>query len=146
LALCATLIPFNKVGHGNNFLVVDAPFDSYGNICWDEERARLDNFAIHLQQNPELVGYVIVYAGRHSCAGEAKARAERAKKWVVKKRGVEANRVILRDGGFREDVITILQPMLRNEAEYSIVPTLKPSDAQVIVNCKVYDQKKCNEL
>ena len=27
--------------------------DVYGNICWEDEKAHLDNFAITLQENPE---------------------------------------------------------------------------------------------
>ena len=59
------------------------PFDEFGNICWEDEKARLDNFAIQLQQDPALVGYIVVCAGRVSCANEARVRGERKKRWVV---------------------------------------------------------------
>ena len=86
----------------------DHALDRYGNICWEDEKSRLDNFAIHTQNNPDRLGYIVVYAGRRSCAGEVQTRAERARKWVVEKRGVEANRVVWRDGGYREEVTTEL--------------------------------------
>src|SRR6266508_3752593 len=40
------------------------PFDSYGAISWELEKAHLDNFAIALQHDPDSIGYIIVYAGR----------------------------------------------------------------------------------
>jgi hypothetical protein len=39
-------------------------FDEYGDICPGDEKARLDNFAIQLQNNPELQAYIIFYGGR----------------------------------------------------------------------------------
>ena len=55
------------------------PFDSYGAITWELEKAHLDNFAIALQQDPDSIGYIFVYAGRRACVDEAKDRALRAK-------------------------------------------------------------------
>ena len=55
----------------------------YDNICWEDEKSRLDNFAIQLQNQPDVKGYIIVYAGKESCAVEAQTRALRAKNWLV---------------------------------------------------------------
>ena len=52
--------------------------DKYGNIAWDDEKARLDNFAIQLMHDPNQIGYLYVRSGRVSCRGEAQARAVRA--------------------------------------------------------------------
>jgi hypothetical protein len=120
-------------------------FDEYGNICWEDEKARLDNLAIHLQREPTLDGYIVVYAGRRSCTGEAKYRAERAKEWIVK-RGVEDDRVIIRDGGYREDVTTILD-IAPIGLDYPIDPTLDPGEAVIYTECKdrIYEPVKCDE-
>jgi len=99
----------------------NSPFDTYGDLCFEDEKAHLDNFAIALQQNPNWVGYVVVYAGRQSCLGEAWYRASRAKKWVVN-RGVEANRIILRDAGYEENVTTSLQPWPKDKAPFEVLP------------------------
>src|SRR4026207_1754100 len=87
----------------------DSPFDIYGNICFEDEKAHLDNFAITLEEDPNLIGYIVVYAGNESCAGEAQYRANRAKQWVLR-RGIAAQRIIVKDGGYRTDVTTQLQP------------------------------------
>lgn len=34
------------------------PFDRIGNISWEHEKARLDNFAIAIQNDPKMIGYM----------------------------------------------------------------------------------------
>jgi hypothetical protein len=75
-------------------------FDEYGNIRFNDEKARLDNFAIQLQNRPDAQGYYIVYG---TCAGEGQARADRAKNYLVNNRGIEASRIVVVDGGCRAD-------------------------------------------
>ena|SRR5690348_13295983 len=118
------------------------PFDSYGAISWELEKAHLDNFAIALQQDPDLIGYIIVYAGRRACVDEAKDRALRAKKYVVETRGIQASRIKWIDGGYREELTTILQPAPRGAPELMASPTLKPSQVQIIKNCKPKSLKR----
>ena len=71
-------------------------FDEYGNIKFNDEKARLDNYAIQLQNQPGSQGYIIAYG---SCEGEAQARADRAKDYLVNTRGIEAARLVTIDGG-----------------------------------------------
>jgi len=76
-------------------------FDEYGNIRFNDEKARLDNYAIQLQNAPGSQGYIVAYG---SCAGEAEARANRAKDYLVNTRGVDASRLMTIDGGCRSDL------------------------------------------
>ena len=76
-------------------------FDEYGNIRFNDEKARLDNYAIQLQNQPGSQGYIIAYG---SCAGEAEARAQRAKDYLVNTRGIDASRLVTVDGGCRSDL------------------------------------------
>ena len=112
------------------------PFDSYGAISWEDEKAHLDNFAIALQHDPDSIGYIIVYAGRRACVGESKDRALRAKKYLVETRGIQASRIKWIDGGYREELTVILQPAPRGAPELTASPTLKRSEVQIIKNCK----------
>jgi len=89
--------------------VPNTPFDQYGAISWEDEKARLDNFAIQLQNDEKLIGYVLVFDAVGGCPGEAQARAIRAKKYVVEHRGVAWNRVIWRREGYLEGLSTMLQ-------------------------------------
>ncbi len=46
-------------------------FDEYGDISWQDEQTRLDNFAIQLQSAHTVAGHIIAYAGRRARAGDA---------------------------------------------------------------------------
>ena len=80
---------------------VAVKFDEYGNIKFNDEKARLDNYAIQLQNQPGSQGVIIAYG---SCEGEAQARADRAKDYLVNTRGIEAGRITTIDGGCRSDL------------------------------------------
>jgi hypothetical protein len=88
--------------------VISAPqpvcnkFDEYGNIAFNDEKARLDNYAIQLQNDPTSTGYIIAYADRTGPVGQAEARAQRAKDYLVNTRGIDASRITTIDGGCRE--------------------------------------------
>ena len=111
-------------------------FDNYGDLDWEDEKARLDNFAIFLLNNPTFVGYIFVWAGKCACAGEAQARAMRAKKYLVDYRKIVWNRVVWHDNGYAEGVNTILQPMPRERPMLEFDSHVKPSEVQFLKNCR----------
>jgi hypothetical protein len=76
-------------------------FDEYGNIKFNDEKARLDNYAIQLQNQPASQGYILAYG---ACAGEAQTRADRAKDYLVNTRGMDASRLVTVDGGCRSEL------------------------------------------
>jgi len=76
-------------------------FDEYGDIRFNDEKARLDNFAIQLQNTPGSTATIIAYG---SCAGQAQTRADRARDYLVNTRGIEASRITTIDGGCRSDL------------------------------------------
>ena len=76
-------------------------FDEYGNIRFNDEKARLDNFAIQLQNEPSATGYIIGYG---YCEGEGQTRANRAKDYLVNTRGIDGSRLVVVDGGCRSDL------------------------------------------
>lgn len=114
----------------------DQVFDSYGDISWQNEKAHLDNFAIALKQDSTLMGYIIVYAGKSTCVGEAKGRGRRAKKYLVKSLSIPEHRIKVVDGGYREKLTVILQPVPADAPEIIPTPTLKSTDVQIRKNCK----------
>jgi hypothetical protein len=85
-------------------------FDEYGDIRFNDEKARLDNYAIQLQNQPGSQGYIIGYG---TCSGDglcshtscivAQKRIERAKEYLVNTRGIDAARIVTVDGGCRSD-------------------------------------------
>jgi hypothetical protein len=71
-------------------------FDEYGNIRFNDEKARLDNYAIQLQNEPTSQGYIIAFG---SCDAEGQTRGNRAKDYLVNTRGIDASRLVVVDGG-----------------------------------------------
>jgi len=71
-------------------------FDEYGNIRFNDEKARLDNFAIQLQNEPGAQGYIIGYG---NCGSAGQERGNRAKDYLVNTRGIDAGRLVVVDGG-----------------------------------------------
>jgi hypothetical protein len=80
-------------------------FDEYGNIRFNDEKARLDNFAIQLQNEPSSRGVIVGYG---TCDGEGTTRANRAKDYLVNTRGIDASRIDVIDGGCRADLLVQL--------------------------------------
>ena len=76
-------------------------FDEFGEIPRDDEKARLDVFAIELQNSPGAQGYIIGYGGRNRRFGTGAQRAQRAREYVVGTRGIDASRIVTVDGGTR---------------------------------------------
>ena len=57
--LIAVVVSSSATNH-HAYVAPDHALDSYGNICWEDEKARLDNFAIELQNSPDKRGLIIV--------------------------------------------------------------------------------------
>ena len=82
-------------------------FDEFGDVNCEEEMARLDSFAVNLQARPHTKGAIIFYGGktfrgRSPRRGDAAARAARLKPYLVRRRGLPADRVIIINGGYAE--------------------------------------------
>jgi hypothetical protein len=83
-------------------------FDEFGDIRCEDEYARLDNFAIQLMQEPKSKGVIIFYGGkkfrgRLPKRGEAEARAARLKPYLVERRGIPAERIVVINGGYANE-------------------------------------------
>jgi hypothetical protein len=107
-------------------------FDRYNECPFDDEKARLDNFAIQLQNEPGAQGYVIVYGGRRGRQGEAKRRAARACQYLTSVRGIEPSRIKTLTPGFRESMETELWLRPTGATEPAVSPTLQSSDVQFV--------------
>jgi hypothetical protein len=68
-------------------------FDDYLNIARNDEKARLDNFGIELQNDPTATGYVIVYPGRSSKRAEVQDQFGRVIDYLVNSRGIDKSRI-----------------------------------------------------
>src|SRR5882724_3982639 len=79
-------------------------FDEFGYTNHENYSAHLDNIAIALQSEPTSQGYFIFYNGRKSLPGAGFRYMKRLQNYMVKARGVEPSRLIVLDGGRREEI------------------------------------------
>ncbi|HZG51024.1 MAG TPA: hypothetical protein VEZ40_02710 [Pyrinomonadaceae bacterium] len=111
--------------------------DEFGNITCEDEMARLDNLSVHLQSNPGYQGYMIVYGGRRGKRDEARARAARMKFYLVRIRGLSAERIITINGGYREEQTTELWLLPPGQPAPIPTPTVKAKDVRLRGRVKV---------
>lgn len=79
-------------------------FDDFGYMNHENYSARLDNIAIALQQGPAAQGYFIFHNGAKSLPGAAFRYVRRLQNYLVDARGIEHSRLILLEGGRREEI------------------------------------------
>jgi hypothetical protein len=121
-------------------------FDEFGDLKCEDEMARLDNFAIQLQSEPQFKGVIIFYGGqtfrgRLPKRGEAEARAARLKPYLVERRGIPAARVTVVNGGYRETwqaTLWIVPSQFGTPGGYSTVPAEKIKFLKGKVNPRDY--------
>lgn len=77
-------------------------FDEFPLLAFDDEKARLDNLAIELQNTPTAQGYIIVYAGRTSRPGQAQRLGDRTRGYLIHQRGIDPSRIMIVNGGVRD--------------------------------------------
>lgn len=106
--------------------------DVYGAIPFDDEKARLDNFAIELQNDPTSQGYMLCYGGRRGTAGEARRRCGRARGYLSGVRGIEAERVVIVDGGYMETFMVWLWIVPAGAKPPQPSPTVDPREVVII--------------
>jgi len=80
------------------------PFDEYGDIKFDDEKARLDNFAVSLSNYSSSIGYILMSAGQVTFEKEADERLARAKSYLVDVREIDRNQIVTVDCGFSQDL------------------------------------------
>ena len=83
-------------------------FDEYGNIRHCDLSARLDNFAITLQNQPNTKGYLMIYLGEKDLPARMPGVLARAADYLVNSRGVEPERLQVVSAGYRKEQTTEL--------------------------------------
>jgi hypothetical protein len=78
-------------------------FDEYYDIARNDEKARLDNYAIQLQSEPGSQAYVILYPSRRARPNDAQTRSQRISDYLVNSRGIDSHRIVITIGQQRED-------------------------------------------
>jgi hypothetical protein len=82
-------------------------FDRYQTISYEDEKARLENFAIIMKEGMNR-GAIVVYGQSRKDRDNLIKRAQRGLKYLAQKQGIEKNRILIVDGGYREQSATEL--------------------------------------
>ncbi|CAN5433295.1 hypothetical protein BH20ACI1_BH20ACI1_30420 [soil metagenome] len=99
-------------------ITVDQLFDTYqSDISWNDERAHLDNFAIYLKKESELIGYIYIFSKENESVRKSKSRTNRIVKYLTKNIGssleIEKSRIVFIYKKNTDRSETILQPVLK---------------------------------
>jgi hypothetical protein len=96
LLACAysATIPAQESGHRDA-----VKFDEYGRIGGCDHSARLDNFAIQLQNEPAATGYILIYGPEGEGWGTRQTLFEIINDYLVNSRGIAKDRIQLIHGG-----------------------------------------------
>ena len=108
--------------------IVAQEFDECNNCAFDDQKARLDNLAVELQNDPSTRAYIIAYGGRTSPLGQVEVLMSRAREYLVSQRGIDASRFVVVNGGFREDDSVELWIVPSGAKPPQPTPTVKASD------------------
>jgi len=83
-------------------------FDEFPDIARNDEKARLDNYAIELQNDPTSTAYVIVYPGSQGRSGDVQRHTTRIVDYLINSRGIDARRIVTLVGPPRPELIVEL--------------------------------------
>jgi len=115
-------------------------FDEYGDLLFQEEKSRLDALAAKLATSePVSKLYIVAYSGRSYCLWEeALLRAKRARRYLIEQHGIEADRIVAADNGFRENLTVELFIAPPGSCGPLPTPTVRRSEAR-------WDRGSCRE-
>jgi len=105
-------------------------FDVCCSCSFDDQKARLDNLAVELQNDPSTTSYVIAYGGRNSRVGQADMLGDRARDYLVTNRGIDQSRITVLNGGFREEDCVELWVVPSGATTPAATPTVDASEVR----------------
>ena len=79
-------------------------FDEFESLAFDDDKARLDAFAIELQNQPDSQGYIIMYQGTDKLSMKSRnvdKLSKRTLDYLVKTRGIDPRRIVITNWGTR---------------------------------------------
>lgn len=112
--------------------IVAQEFDECNNCTFDDQKARLDNLAVELQNDPSTGAYIIAYGGRMSPLGQVEVLMSRARDYLVSQRGIDASRFVVVNGGFREEDSVELWVVPSGAKAPRATPTVKMSELKQV--------------
>lgn len=111
-------------------VIVAREFDECVSCSYDDQKARLDNLAVELQNDPSTRAYILAYGGRMSPLGQVEVLMSRAREYLISQRGIDASRLVVINGGFREADSVELWIVPSGAAPPQATPTVQAGDVK----------------
>lgn len=103
----------------------------FGNVGWEDEMSRLDHLDSKLREEPDSIAHIIVYGGRRGDRrGETEARMACIRDYMLNRRGVITDRIVVTKGGYREESTVELWLVARGERAPVATPTVSAKDVR----------------
>jgi len=109
-------------------VIVAREFDECNSCSLDDQKARLDNLAVELQNDPSTRAYILAYGGRMSPLGQVEKLMSRSRDYLLTQRGIDASRITVVNGGFREEDSVELWIVPSGAAAPKPTPTVQAGD------------------
>jgi hypothetical protein len=97
--------------------------DEYEELNTDDEAARLDVLVERLSKDPDVRGCILSYSRPGLERGSYLRRIYGIARYLTESRGIEANRILLVDGGYKDSSATELWLVPQGEAPPPTAPT-----------------------
>jgi hypothetical protein len=100
LAICFSSAPvFNQTVFAQQSEPSARKFDEFGDVLPTDMAARLDNYAIQLQNEPRALAFMIVYRSHRDLPGLSSRRVNWMRNYLISSRGLTPARIMAIDGG-----------------------------------------------
>jgi hypothetical protein len=83
-------------------------FDEFPEISRNDLKARLDNYAVEIQNDPTSTAYVVIYPNRAGKTAIAQRHSAQIVDYLVNSRGIDARRIVTLVGAARDSMSTEL--------------------------------------
>lgn len=111
-------------------ILVAREFDECDHCTFDDQKARLDNLAVELQNDPTTTAYIIAYGGRTSPIRQVELLMTRARNYLTNERAIDGSRLVIINGGFREADSVELWLVPRGAAAPRATPTVQAGEVK----------------
>jgi len=111
-------------------VIIAQEFDECNSCSRDDQKARLDNLAVELQNDPTTRAYIIAYGGRTSPLRQVERLMSRARDYLTTQRGIDASRLVVVNGGFREEDSVELWIVPSGAAPPRATPTVQAGEVR----------------
>ena len=79
-------------------------FDEFPEISRNDLKARLDNYAVEIQNDPTSTAYVVIYPGHAGKSAGAQKQTSQIMDYLVNTRGIDARRIVTLVGAARDSL------------------------------------------